>query len=188
MATWSEVSARAGRNDMPTILFYSIMDGRLTDKAQIALGIERAWTGCEWPGITFDSNASGEVSRQAWHSIFMHALETGEFLDETTPRDLTALPEELTLYRGAPESHKIGMSWTTDFERAHWFATRMNVLFGGGKVYRITIPRDWVLAKFHEARSESEYVLDVLDIEDEEIEEVPETEYQKLLTSHSKSR
>lgn len=184
MATWNELSARAGRNDFPTILFYGLLNMQLTETKEIALGIERAWTSAEWPGICF---GPAEMSRQAWHTIFMRALDNGEFLDETTPADITTLPETLTLYRGAPAEHKFGMSWTSSFDRAHWFATRMNALYGG-HIYRVEIPRELVLAKFHEARGESEYVLDTTEFLEDDIDEVPETEYENLLTSESKRR
>lgn len=67
------------------------------------------------------------------------------------------LPETLLQYRAAAEGHQAGLSWTTNFERAHWFATRLGALGGREhQVYAVDTPREAVLASFHATRREHE--------------------------------
>ena len=80
--------------------------------------------------------------------------DTGFLTDSPTFTPLA--PEEiLTVYRGAYEGHKRGMSWTLDKSIAEFFARR---LVGGGAVYSAQIPANGVLAYF-EDRGESEIVV-----------------------------
>lgn len=51
---WADLSARAGRNDLPAILLTALAMGALSDPQEIRVGLEQAWTTCEWPGRAAD--------------------------------------------------------------------------------------------------------------------------------------
>ncbi len=59
----------------------------------------------------------------------------------------------VTVYRGAPEWRKRGMSWTTDLETAIRFSETRN------HVWQATVPAHAVLARIDEGRSESEVIV-----------------------------
>lgn len=152
--TWSEVSARLGRNDLPEALAMNVLVyGTLTDSDEIAKGIAHAWTSAEWPGRYMEG--------QMWKMLWEYAVEIGEeFLNDDGERVSTdTLPVTITLYRGCTPDYRAGMSWTTDRKRAEWFANRLAVAVGEGTVYQLEAPAEWVLARF-DGRGEAEYVLD----------------------------
>lgn len=173
MTTWSDVSARLGRNDLPAALAYAVIENRLTDPVEIAKGLDDAWTMCEWPGRAMDYDV--------WLNLFGLALEDGEYLHDGEIRLQTDLPETIVLYRGAHSEHERGMSWTTSFERAHWFATRLAMFSGPHRIFRMEVPRDMVLAYSHERRGEWEYVIDYSQIEDDDMVEVKPEAWPELL-------
>jgi hypothetical protein len=65
----------------------------------------------------------------------------------------------LTLYRGAPTIHRHGMSWTTDKEKADWFAQRWANTRGAGRTWVATVQPNRVLGVF-DSRNEDEVVID----------------------------
>jgi hypothetical protein len=72
-------------------------------------------------------------------------------------------PGPFTLYRGiagcGPRRRPRGFSWTADFERAKWFATRLELLdIGNPAVLQVTVDEDAVLAYVNE-RKEQEFVV-----------------------------
>jgi hypothetical protein len=67
-----------------------------------------------------------------------------------------AMPDVLTVYRGARSSMRHGLSWTPEWTQAEWFANRC-----GGRVYTATIRKSSVLAYLNDHRSENEIVADV---------------------------
>ena len=76
----------------------------------------------------------------------------------------TAPPPQapVSVHRGVSTAeHRDGLSWTTDFERARWFATDSRNAGGAeqGFVYSLEAPPEIVLGRFTD-RSEDEYVLD----------------------------
>lgn len=56
-STWAEVSLHGdmdgaiGRNSLPAALWAAVDAGVLPDLDEIAVGLNDAWTGCEWPPI-----------------------------------------------------------------------------------------------------------------------------------------
>lgn len=67
------------------------------------------------------------------------------------------MPEEITVYRGIRGRGSLkALSWTTDIEKAEWFAKRWDK---NGKVYSVNVSKDDVLAVFS-SRGESELVVD----------------------------
>lgn len=171
--TWAEVSARLGRNDLPAALATSyFIDCELTDVREIARGIRSAWTGAEWPLQQLDESI--------WLSLFDLAAGEGEYLHECEPRSRDELPRPLVLYRGCDRRFAEGMSWSSSFEQARWFAKRWNPYDKNEThgLFRIELTDpEPVLAYFHESRSESEYVLDPAYLRDMEIEEIPREEW-----------
>lgn len=151
---WVEISARVGRNDKPTLLVNAIGTGILTDPREVRIALEDTWTTCEWPGRVAEYDL--------WRILFDLALEDGAYLDETELRPIETLPATIPVYRAAAAGHEQGLSWTTSFEQAHWFATRLGAIAGGThRIYEIDAPREWVLASFHDNRGEHEYVIDL---------------------------
>ncbi len=171
---WEDLSARAGRNDKPAILLTAIAMDVLTDPQQMRIGLEDAWTTCEWPGRAADYDV--------WRYAFDVAGADGKYLHEHELRDLSTLPETLPLYRAATEGHELGLSWTTSFERAHWLATRIGAVSGHPhQIFEIDAPRELVMAYFHETRGESEYVIDTSGLLDDDLRVVEPAEWEYLL-------
>lgn len=152
MKMWDEVSARAGRNDLPYLLFTNIWQ---MDHEQIALGLHDAWRMAEWP--------ERAVEPDMWAMLYRMVGFTVEGV-QADPKD--HLPAEVVLYRGATPDRKMGMSWTTDPQVAQWFANR----FVGYEthVYRTTVRRDQVLA-MGGRDGEHEVILDVEQLDERKI-------------------
>lgn len=150
---WADLSARIGRNDKPGVLFSAVVTGILSER-ELRKGLEDTWTTCEWPGRAAD--------HEVWVQLFeLAGVDEDHYLNETELRDRAQLPDAVRVYRAAAEGHQTGLSWTTSFERAHWFATRLGALGGHHhQIYEATVPRDAVLATFHATRGEHEYVID----------------------------
>lgn len=162
---WEELSARAARNDKPALLLTAIAMDRLTDPQQIRIALEDAWTTCEWPGRAADY--------EVWLYAFEVAGAEGRYLHEHELRDRSVLPGELPLFRAATEGQELGLSWTSSFERAHWFATRIGAFSGHrSKIYEFDAPRELVLAHYNATRGESEYVVDTSDLGLDDLYEV----------------
>ncbi len=167
---WSRVSARAGRNDLPGLLFHHLHDLAPHD---LVTAVTEAWTMSEWPEQHADQNS--------WLYAFDLAADGALIVDdEVVAReesgDLAALTDAdgcVTLYRGAIESRRHGMSWTNDIEMARWFARRFDGMTDDqGKVWTITVPADYVLAILTGGRREAEVVVDTTGFEDVEYREV----------------
>lgn len=172
--SWEDLSARAARNEKPAILLTAIAMDVLTDPQQIRIGLEDAWTTCEWPGRA--------ANYDVWRYVFDVAGADGKYLHDQELRDVSLLPATLTLYRAAIEGHELGLSWTTSFERAHWFATRIGAIAGRRhQIFEIDAPRELVLAYFHETRGESEYVIDTGDLAVDDLRVVQPAEWEYLL-------
>lgn len=168
-ATWSQVSERLGRNDLPGTLAYAVLvHHTIDDPDEIVKGLASAWPAAEWPAQYVDPTI--------WSMLFNQALDSLTYLHDEEVRDRADLPDQVTLYRGATEEHAVGMSWTDDLDRARWFAGRFNGLRGTepGKVWTVTVDSDVVLARFESRRGEAEWVLDVGMLEDYEVAEYEE--------------
>lgn len=161
--SWAAARARRGRNELPGILADVWASLSPADLAE-ALG--DAWTGAEWP--------EQHLTPESWVMLFD---TVGYLVDGETRERADDLPEVVTLYRGAIPGRREGMSWTTRLETAQWFAHRFDgIRLGGapaevGQVWRIDIPRDYVLARFNH-RGESEHVVDVSEFDPSEYQPV----------------
>lgn len=120
------------------------------------------WTLVEFPNI--DVN----VSHKEFVRFFQMARKD-RLMDSDEYKVYKNLPEEITVYRGTGKGarHLLGLSWTLDYEKAKWFATRWNKK---GVIYKGKIRKEDVLAYFSR-RNESEVVINVGKLVD--VEEVP---------------
>jgi hypothetical protein len=158
MTTWAEVSRRAGRNDLPYLLVTHWLD---LPKTEQAVGLVEAWVSCEWPVSSYVRNESFETYEEAvefWSELFASVTGGEGFLtDEGMVAPYKSLPERIQVFRGAPEDCADGLSWTTDAERADWFARRLSN--ESAEVWTTTVKNTDVLAMFN-GRKESEIVVD----------------------------
>lgn len=175
---WTDISARVARNDKPALFVKAVGTGMLSDARELRVALEDTWTTCEWPGRAAEYDL--------WRILFDTVLEDGTFLDETELRPVEALPESLRLYRAAAPGYERGLSWTTSFDRAHWFATRLGALARQPhRVYEIDASREWVLASFHETRHEHEYLIDLERGENPDLDEVFPEEWEYRLAAET---
>ena len=108
-------------------------------------------------------------------NIWQNADEWSELLDSERPsrhammneeerEALAALPEIITMYRGAQsELNEDGMSFTTDLDRARWFATRFAREGNDPVILTLTVPREKVIA-YLARRNESEIIAFAVDV------------------------
>lgn len=92
-----------------------------------------------------------------WMDLWAAPYHSPELImDEDEMAAFNALPELITVYRGTQKGLPLGLSWTTDRERAEWFANR----FGRDDpvVTEGTVNKGDVLAYFL-GRGESEIVV-----------------------------
>ena len=178
---WAALSARIGRNDKPGVLFSAVVTGALSDR-ELRKGLEDTWTTCEWPGRAAD--------HEVWVQLFeLAGVDEDHYLHETEVRDRARLPETVQLFRAAAEGHQTGLSWTTSFGRAHWFATRLGALGGRHhEIYEATVPREAVLATFHATRGEHEYVIDTGRLDKVIPDAVEPAEWEYLLEAENRLR
>jgi hypothetical protein len=167
MRTWAEISARAGRNDMPGLMVQGFMNDKLRGK-ELAKALANSWTMAEWP--------SRQMEPEHWTFLFDQVLPDNDNIGHRLDDDGNIvsnddLPESIVLYRGATEEFAHGLSWTTDFDQAKWFATRLESVVGPGHIYTITMPREAIIAKF-DCRNENEYLVAFDSILEDDIEEV----------------
>lgn len=176
MTAWADLSARAGRNDYPAILARAMFLDGDDEIDDLPVAVEEAWTMPEWPARALDTDL--------WLAIFDEARggDDGAYLLEHTIRPHDELPNPLVVYRAAAEGHEHGMSWTTSFDRAHWFATRLGAL-RPHSIWRLEAPRHLVLARYHDSRGEHEVVIDPTDLDAYGPEKVEPAEWEYLLAA-----
>ena len=134
----------AGRNDGPILLRIWWENGKLTLE-QLRELLPDVWCLVEFP-----QNALGMLY---WLKLFK---TTGFVTDEP---GLVKPDEQLTVYRGCTLETRGRLSWTTDLDRAEWFATRLKY-FGeaGSTVYSADVPPRHVLGLI-KGRNEHEVVV-----------------------------
>lgn len=120
------------------------------DPEDYATELREAWLTTEFPNADPNLTLAEKVRyfRKADPKLLMSKSDYARF---------QSLPDEIIVFRGVNKkgSYK-GLSWTTDKERAEWFASRWE---WNSAVYKATIAKSDVLAYFGE-RSEEEIVLD----------------------------
>jgi hypothetical protein len=109
-----------------------------------------AWSLPEFPEANY--------SADHWSVLFTLSGHIHSTPDGIAPLKIRSIP---VLYRGAIHSRRKGLAWTSDRERAEWFANRFNDVptFGTGHVWVLDgIPHGRVLGRF-DNRGEDEWVI-----------------------------
>lgn len=147
---WSEASSRVDRVMLPSLLFRLIVDGKL-DMATLPDAISSAWVNPEFPA------SGGQHVIDMWSMVFHQALRNhpkGSVVSDEGV--IVQHPPIAALYRGATHEGRLGMSWTSDLDRAKWFAQRFN---NSGSVYVVDLDSVRPLGVFLR-RGESEWVIE----------------------------
>jgi hypothetical protein len=105
-----KVAYRSGRNAAPGLLWDAAASGDLAPE-EVAAVVGMVWSMAEWPERALSPRA-------AWLALFQAA----GFTIDGKPAERLAGP--LALYRGCTRGRVRGLAWTTDSERAGWFARR----------------------------------------------------------------
>lgn len=93
-------------------------------------------------------------------------------MDEQEYKVYKDFPESLTVYRGiAVNRNPHGLSWTTDYSKAEWFAHRYDTDSEEGYILKANISRSNILAYF-DSRGESEVVVNVFELNENSIEKI----------------
>lgn len=93
-------------------------------------------------------------------------------MDEQEYKVYKDFPECLTVYRGvAINRNPHGLSWTTDYSKAEWFAHRYDTGSEEGYILKADISRSNILAYF-DSRGESEVVVNVFELNKNSIEKI----------------
>lgn len=137
-----------GRNSAPVILLDMWREGEIFAE-ELPACLAYAWTLCEFPGRA--------LGRAEWLELFR---EAGYHDHDGNPVERPDIA--VTVWRGAsPDERKrgYGMSWSTDRDKAQWFADR----FPGGVLFEAIASPSKILADYrHDERSESELVVSTL--------------------------
>ena len=117
--------------------------------------LSEIWTDTECPN----------VYRKYWLSLFMSPRSRRDCLmSDEEHAALAILPDPIRIYRGAEPKYRRGISWTTEANRAAWFADRNMRPLGrtpneNRMVFTAVIQKRKVLAHFLD-RDEAEIVID----------------------------
>lgn len=107
------------------------------------------------------------ILRQVWmdsENIFEYFYEWEELwgcsvrdmvMEKSDTKEFSKLPEVITVYRGQDRDYDLGMSWTTNKDKAIWFSQRFSK---NGEVLTGKVLKENVLAYFN-GRNESEIVV-----------------------------
>ena len=137
--------------DLPNIVL-RLADARCWRDDALREMLHTAWVSTEFP----ESNGGTDRWLETFDAV-------GWLSDDDSERPNTPV----RLYRGAAESHRIGMAWTADPARAAWFARRFSTAASPGHIYsREFQPRE-LLARFA-SRGEDEYIVWTADLEDDD--------------------
>ncbi|WP_431959899.1 hypothetical protein [Mycobacterium sp. smrl_JER01] len=151
--TFSQARASLGRNEGPALL-YDLYPQSI-DVADHPEVVTEVWCMAEFPASLLDPDD--------WVSLFEEVGYTEDGKPAPRPRN------PVTVYRGCSPERRFGMSWTTDIERARWFAQR-DLGQGAGQLYEATIPPGCLLAYIHEShRLEAEFVVDPIALNDDTV-------------------
>jgi hypothetical protein len=147
-----DAACRAGRMNGPAMLFdwWAGAHRCKVDQGALRAVVADIWSSADVPERLLSP-------RSVWVGLFRQA----DYSD-------TLPSKPVTLYRGAHPGRRRGMSWTTDLDRATWFAKGW---IGNGidhsicKVYTVTATPDMMLCDIDKAcgdggRGECEIVLD----------------------------
>ena len=143
-----------GRNDGPALLYDLHFAGSISVAENPGI-VTTAWAMAEFPSNLLEEDTWVELFEEAGYTV------------DGQPAQRPEAP--VTVYRGCHPARRFGMSWTTDLERAQWFADR-DLGRGVGAVYEATVPTGWLLAYIHGSqRGEAEFVVDAIALNDETV-------------------
>jgi len=136
-----------GRNYAPALLF-ALVDAGKIDREDLAVLLAEVWAMVEFP--------ERAVRRDRWLALFQEA----GFVSD--PPGLVRPSQSMALYRGCPTRRRRGLAWTTDLEKARWYADRHANVFrlGRANVFAVELPPERVLALIN-GRKESDVIADV---------------------------
>lgn len=150
LGRWDEYLNTFGNHDRWLALVRIV--SRITDDAEYWRLVGDVWVMTDFPGREID----------LWRALLSKDRPGREHLMDTDREGFDAWrarPERVTAYRGfAADGGEFGLSWTTDLDRARWFARRFPHLGGTPRIATTTVGRDAVVAAFSERR-ESEFVI-----------------------------
>lgn len=109
----------AGRISGPDLLLAAWWTRSITSEVVTAV-ITEVWALCEYP--------STHATREVWLKLFGVAGYTVDGRPAARPT------EPMRLYRGCTSGRTRQMSWTTDRDKAKWFADRFGQFADGGRV------------------------------------------------------
>ncbi len=114
-----------------------------------------------------EDNPNGDVNVPMKTSCsWFRGIRKEYLMNEHDMEKYNALPDKVTVYRGVSAGREhYGLSWTTDKEKAVWFANR----FSKGYLLKVTIDKKYALA-YLTSRGEEEVVVDVFNIDKSMIE------------------
>lgn len=142
-----EAAGLLDRNEYPRLLEEWLASGELPPE-YLSDVIGTVWQMPEWP--------VAQLGQDRWLELWHQAGFVGQTEDAPPPTEL------VTVYRGTTWGRRRGMSWTTDLDRATWFASRISSwLKVEGIVVGLAAPPQAVLADLaSEDRQENEVVVD----------------------------
>ena len=107
----------------------------------------KAWVHPEFPEVN--------LTREDWLMAFSRV----GYVNDSEEGELAPPEESIQLWRGAIAERKHGMAWTSDKQRALWFAKRFNgTSETNAELWTAEVAAERVLARFM-GRGESEYVV-----------------------------
>lgn len=146
----------------PYRLFFLYLNQDNITKDEFAKQLKQIWIDTEFPNA--DKNVSVHELLKMFHKADINYLMTTkekEMLDN--------LPEQVKIYRGSfRDNNYNALSWTLDYDKAHWFATRFDK---EGYVFEAMIDKKNIIAYFND-RNEDEVIIDFHKIKNMNIEKV----------------
>ncbi len=138
------------RNYGPALLVAWMADDRIS-REQVREHLAATWQMAEWPSQALD--------RKTWITLFRW---TGYVSD---PPGLPQSTVSVRLFRGCTPGRCRGMAWTSELDKARWFARRFVDVPGQRRttaVFTALIEPAYVLARCNGREGEQEYVVDTL--------------------------
>lgn len=141
------------------LLFLKLMNGFINNKLFSNL-LADAWT------ISENPNNDPNVPVEEIIDWFKQA-DKKELMTSKDYKLYNSFPTEIEVYRGvAVGRNPKGLSYTTNYEKALWFANRFNLEDKKGYIIKRKIKKEDILAYFN-TRSEDEVVVDISKYEEE---------------------
>lgn len=149
--TWSRLTDRLGRNDLPGVLMRNWFE---LEPAELAYAISMSWSAAEYPERL-------EVAKD-WKAIMRHA----GFIVDGALAERPSGP--VRLWRGATPEGMRGMAWSTSRETAEWFRDRLISPFGlDGRLWTAEVTPTRLLMACSD-RDENELVINTTGLEIQE--------------------